>query len=179
MIIKAPGDSGPTSFSGFVLYPSLVSQTFFVNMNLFLIQFIVCCKALCFCDCVFSGAEVWRVACLSPNRNGPVVVRRVQFDVFVTESCVVAVMLTDCDWDERTVCSLTQHFLCGNSPPQKELTSLCTAFYSVSHPPSTPFHHSFLTTQGIWMDGNVCLNPRPHPNRAPQLYANQAQPGKW
>lgn len=150
MIIKAAGESGPTSFSGFVLYPSLVSQTFFVNMNVFWIQFIVCCKALCFCDVCFLVLkfESLRVACLSPNRNGPVVVRRAQSDVFVTESCVVAVMLTDCDWDEHTVCSLTQHFLCGNSSPRKELTSLCTAFYSVSHPALYPFSSLLFNNPG-------------------------------
>lgn len=30
-------------------------------------------------------------------------------------------------------------------------------------PPSSPFHHFFLTTQEIWIVGNVCLNQRPPP----------------
>lgn len=73
------------------------------------------------------------------------VVRRAQFDVFVTESWVVAVMLTDCDCEiEHTVSALTQHFLCGKRSPQTELNSLGTAqpqaFYSCWHPTLYPFH---------------------------------------
>ncbi len=72
---------------------------------------------------------------LSPKKNFSVVVRRAQFDVFVKERWVVAVMLTDCDCErEHTVSALTQHFLCGKRSPQTELTSLGTtqpqAFYS-------------------------------------------------
>lgn len=86
--------------------------------------------------CFHSGAEVGSFELvLSPNKNFLVVVRRAQFDVFVTESLVVAVMLTDCDCEiEHTVSALTQHFLCGKRSPQTELTSLGTAqpqaFYS-------------------------------------------------
>lgn len=72
------------------------------------------------------------------------VVRRAQFDLFVTESPVVAVMLTDCDCEiEHTVSALTQHVLCGKRSTQTELSSLGTAqpqaFYSDT-PPYTPFH---------------------------------------
>lgn len=61
--------------------------------------------------------------------------RGAQFDVFVTESSVVAMILTDCDWEiEHIVSALTQHFLCGKRSPQPGLTSLGTAqpqaFYS-------------------------------------------------
>lgn len=65
---------------------------------------------------------------LSSYRSFSAVVRRAQFDVFVTQRGVVAVMLTDCDSEiEHTVSALTQYFLCGKRSPQTELTSLCTA----------------------------------------------------
>lgn len=53
-----------------------------------------------------------------------VVVRGTWFDIFISESWIEAVMLTDCNCEiEHTVSVLTQHFLCGKGSPQTELTS--------------------------------------------------------
>lgn len=65
----------------------------------------------------------------------PPVVRRARLDVFISEGCAEAVMLTDSDREiEHTVSALTQHFLCGKGSPQAELSSPGTAqpqaFYS-------------------------------------------------
>lgn len=81
----------------------------------------------------------WSCCFFNPDKKFSVVVRGTWFDIFISESWIKAVMLTDCDCEiEHTVSVLTQHFLCGKGSPQTELTSR-RLFTSADTPPSTPF----------------------------------------
>lgn len=94
-----------------------------MELNVNAVKGCGCLEAVCF---LLVG--VFTQLVLSLNKNFSVVVRRAQFDVFVTESWLVAVMLTDCDCEiEHTVSALTQYFLCGKRSLQTGLNSLSTA----------------------------------------------------
>ncbi|KAK5611569.1 hypothetical protein CRENBAI_014936 [Crenichthys baileyi] len=87
------------------------------------------------CVCVFKDSVTSVGGCFHPdaevvslNKNFFVLVRRAQCDVFVTESWLVALMLTDCNCEiEYTVSALTQHFLCGKRSLQTGIHSVGAA----------------------------------------------------